>query len=46
MNANTAVAIINVALISLAGFGIYVTHEWWPLLVLFFRMNVKDDKEK
>lgn len=44
MNIYTAVTIIDVAIISMVGLGIYVTHELWPLFALFFMVTFKDDK--
>ncbi len=47
MNVYTAVAIHNVAIISLVGLGIYITHEWIPLMGLFFlsTVNIKTDNK-
>ena len=46
MNVYTSVAIINVAIISLVGFGIYITHDFLPLLALFFMVRTSSDKDK
>lgn len=41
MNEYTAVAIINVAIILLVAFGFYELHSAFPLLGLFFMVDVK-----
>jgi len=41
MNGNTAATLINITLIILIGFGIYITHSPWVLLGLCFMKGTR-----
>ncbi|MFP6000962.1 hypothetical protein J7W01_14455 [Bacillus subtilis] len=46
MNAFTSAMFINLGLIILAGVGIYVREDLWPLVSLLFMVSAKDKEDE
>jgi predicted Na+-dependent transporter len=46
VNIYSAIAIVDVAIISLVGFGIYYTHDPWVLLGLLFLVSIPENENK